>query len=92
MPHEIATPHEPVCGDCGGATELIKIVDATQPGGGFGIMTDEKTEASHHIQLQYAAEDSTRLGWQRQFPTAGHLQGRMCTACGRVTLYALPKK
>lgn len=79
------------CVECGGETELIKIVDATQPGMALGA-TDEKSAASHHIQLQYTAEDSTRSAWSKQFPTAGHLRGRMCTECGRVALYAVPKK
>ena len=47
------------CVECGGETELIKIVDATQPGMVLGA-TDEKSAASHHNQLQYTAEDSTR--------------------------------
>ena len=79
------------CVECGGETELIKIVDATQPGMTINA-PGEKSPASHHIQLQYTAEDSTRSAWGAQFPTAGHLRGRMCTECGRVVLYAVPKK
>ena len=36
------------CVECGGETELIKIVDATQPGMALGA-TDAKSAASHHI-------------------------------------------
>lgn len=79
------------CADCGGQSELIKIVDATQPGMILGAFA-ETSVASHHIQLQYAAEDSKRSAWNKQFPTAGHLRGRMCTECGRVVLYAVPHK
>ena len=79
------------CADCGGQTELIKIVDATQSGMGLGV-TDEKSVASHHIQLQYTAEDSKRTAWGKRFPTAGHLRGQMCTNAGRVELYAVPKQ
>jgi len=79
------------CADCKGQTELIKIVDATQPGMTLGVK-NEKSAASHHIQLQYTAENAERSSWSKQFPTAGHLQGRMCTDCGRVVLYAVPKK
>lgn len=78
------------CVECGGTTEVIKIVDATQPGMLIGA-TDETSAASHHIQLQYTAEDATRSAWSKQFPTAGHLRGKMCTDCGRVVLYAIPK-
>lgn len=35
-------------------------------------------------------EDGLVNRWQ--IPTAGHLRGRMCTECGRVVLYAVPKK
>ncbi len=58
------------CTQCGGTTEVIKIVDATQPGMLIGA-TDETSAASHHIQLQYTAEDATRSAWSKQFPTAG---------------------
>lgn len=77
------------CTECGGPTERIKIVDATQPGMGVGV-TAETSPASHHIQLQYAADDSERSGWGKRFSTAGHLRGKMCTQCGRVALYAVP--
>ena len=78
------------CPDCGGELEFIKIVDATQPGMAAGVTT-ETSPASHHVQLQYAAEDAERSGWSKRFPTAGHLRGRMCTQCGRVVLYAVPR-
>ena len=80
-----------VCVDCGGKTESIKLVDATQPGMALGVV-DEKSQASHHIQLQYVAEDSERSRFSKRFPTAGHIRGQMCTDCGRITLYAVPRK
>lgn len=78
------------CVKCGGPTEWIKIVDATQPGMAAGA-TSETSPASHHIQLQYAAEDAERTAWSKRFPTDGHLRGRMCTQCGRVELYGVPR-
>ena len=76
------------CGDCGGETEWITIVDATTPG---GLYVKESGPAGQHIQLQYAAEDAERSGWLLRFPTVGHLRGRLCVQCGRVALFGVPK-
>lgn len=84
----IMTEKNYICGDCGGETEWIKIVDATKIG---GAILRETGPGSQHLQLQYAAEDAERSTWLKRFPTMGHIRGRLCTQCGRVALFAVPK-
>ncbi len=82
-------PENKVCSDCGDVElEAIKVVEATHPG--LLGASNEKSPGSHHIRLQYTAEDAERTVWNMRFPTTGHLRGMMCTQCGRVVLYAEP--
>jgi len=76
------------CSDCGGVTEWIKLVDSTDVSGAF---LDDKGSGSQHLQLQYAAEEAERSAWLKRYPIKGHIRGKMCTSCGRVTLYGIPK-
>ncbi len=57
-----------------------------------GIRLIDKAYHPMHTTLEYTAADAKRGIWLGRFPIEGQIEGLMCDKCGRVLLYARPKK
>ena len=57
-----------------------------------GIRIIDKAYRPMHASLEYAAGDAERGVWMGRFPIEGEIEGYLCDKCGRVLLYACPKK
>lgn len=67
------------CPDCHGALAAITLID--------------RGESYRHWELGYAAGNAKRSLWGLgNFAVEGDLKGYLCAACGRVLLYAAPRK
>ncbi len=70
------TPRE-ICSDCGGGALEIRIID----------------KAHHNSQdkLEYTAADA-KSGFWSGYPIEGRIAATMCQACGRISLFGVPKE
>jgi uncharacterized OB-fold protein len=64
------------CVDCGANMVPIRIVEQDRNGS--------------HSPLKYAAIDSTRNFFPGRYRLEGEITAELCTACGRVSLRAVP--
>ena len=65
------------CPDCHTEMRPIKLIDSTG-------------ENPMHQQLTYAVADSEQSWFLGKFKVAGKVAARMCPACGRIILHAVP--
>lgn len=52
----------------------------------------DRSHAGAHQELCYAAADARVRFWTGGFPIEGKVTGLICTACGRIALYGVPKE
>jgi hypothetical protein len=44
-----------------------------------------------HLELEYTTPDAKRSWFQGVYPVVGGLKAKMCSSCGRVAFYGVPK-
>ena len=66
------------CPDCNAKTRVIRLID--------------HGHRNHRQPLSYVAKTADRSVFTGRYPLSGEIQARMCPECGRVVLYAKPKR
>lgn len=66
------------CPECQGMMAPISLLDQVSING-------------RHQRLEYALPGEKPSFWRGRFPVAGTVAAFMCGACGRITLYGVPK-
>jgi hypothetical protein len=68
------------CPDCEGELHDIKLLDATD--------SSRAGQGTGHVELTYAAPDSTASFFTRTVAKSGTVKAKLCNQCGRILLYA----
>ncbi len=67
------------CSDCKLALEMIRVIDATQPGYG--------STGATHVDLHYAPIDASKSWFTRSVKGALPITGMICPQCRRISLF-----
>ncbi len=67
------------CGDCKLDLEMIRVIDATQPG--------FDRSGAMHVDLQYAPIDASQGWFTRTVKGTSPITGMICPQCRRISLF-----